>query len=117
MSAGLESIRRSMADYLNKRGVAAVTAFPAALRQEREEPVAVVYLRGCRAEQAGFQNYLGERYNRETGRWEERYGRRARLTFGLDLYAPERADGEVLQRAFDELAGALRPSGTRRAGG
>ena len=107
MSAGLESIRRSMADYLNKRGVAAVTAFPAALRQEREEPVAVVYLRGCRAEQAGFQNYLGERYNRETGRWEERYGRRARLTFGLDLYAPEKGDGEAVQAAFDALAGAL----------
>ena len=52
MSAGLESIRRSMADYLNKRGVAAVTAFPAALRQEREEPVVVVSLLGCRAEQA-----------------------------------------------------------------
>lgn len=111
MSAGLESVRRSMADYLNGRGVSAVTAFPAALRQEREEPVAVVSLRGCRAEQAGFQNYLGEHYNRETGRWEERYGRRARLTFGLDLYAPERADGEVLQRAFDELAGALLTGG------
>ena len=39
MSAGLESIRRSMADYLNGRGVAAVTAFPAALRQEREPVV------------------------------------------------------------------------------
>lgn len=111
MSAGLEAIRQSMADYLNGRGVPAVTAFPAALRQERSEPVAVVSLRGCRAEQAGFQNYLGERYDRETGRWEERYGRKARLTFGLDLYAPERADGEVLQRAFDALAGALLTGG------
>ena len=66
MSAGLESVRRSMADYLNGRGVSAVTAFPAALQQEREEPVTVVSLRGCRAERAGFQNYLGEHYNRET---------------------------------------------------
>jgi len=92
---------------MSARSLLHVTAWPAAPRQEREEPVAVVSLRGCRAERAGFQNYLGERYNRETGRWEERYGRRARLTFGLDLYAPEKGGGEMLQRAFDALAGAL----------
>ena len=107
MNAGLERIRQEMADYLNRHGVPAVTAFPAAARQERQEPVAVVSLRGCRAGPAGFQNYLGDRYDPETGRWEERYGRKAELTFGLDLYAPERGDGEAVQAAFDALAGAL----------
>lgn len=107
MSTGLKNVRRDMADFLNSRGIFAVTAFPAALRQEREEPVAVVSLRGCRAVSAGFQNYLGDRFDQETGRWEERYGRMAELTFGLDLYAPERGDGEALQIAFDALAGAL----------
>ena len=107
MSVGLEKMRREMADWLNSRGVPAAIAFPAVPRQEREEPVAVVSLRGCRVEPAGLQNYLGERYDQETGRWEERYGRKAELTFGLDLYAPERGDGELLQTAFDALAGAL----------
>lgn len=111
MSAGLEKIRQVMADYLNERGVPAVTAFPAVLRQEREGAVAVVSLKGCRMGPSGFQNYLGDRFDPETGRWEERYGRRAELTFGLDLYAPERADGEELQTAFDALAGALLPGG------
>ena len=107
MSVGLENIRREMAKFLNDRGVPAVTAFPAAPRREREEPVAVVSLRGCKVEPAGFQNYLGDRYDPEAGRWEERFGRKAELTFALDLYAPEKGDGEALQAVFDALAGAL----------
>ena len=47
------------------------------------------------------------RFREETGRWEERDGHRAELTFGLDLYAPERGDGALLQEAFDALAGVL----------
>ena len=45
------------------------------------------------------------------GRWEELYGRRVKLTFGLDLYG-ERAQGDqALQAAFDSLAGALHREG------
>lgn len=107
MSAGLEKIRRTMAEFLNERGVPAVTAWPMEPRQAREEPVAVVSVRGCRVAPAGFQNYLGERFDESSGRWEERYGKQARITFGLDLYAPEKGDGEAIQAAFDALAGAL----------
>lgn len=107
MSAGLEQIRQAMADYLNERGVPAVTAWPGDPRQEREEPVVAVSLRGCRAGPASFQNYLGDRYDEESGQWTERYGKKAELTFGLDIYAPEKGNGEDLQRAFDALAGAL----------
>ena len=107
MSAGLESVRRVMADYLCERGVPAVTAWPESRRQEREEPVVVVSIRGCKASPASFQNYLGERRDETTGRWEERYGRRAELTFGLDIYAPEKGDGACVQTAFDALAGVL----------
>ena len=107
MSAGLERIRQKMADYLCQQGVPAVTAWPAAPRQEWTEPVVVVSVRGCRAGSASFQDYLGERYDERSGRWEERYGKRAELTFGLDIYAPEQGGGEGVQRAFDALAGAL----------
>lgn len=107
MSAGLEGIRQVMADYLNSKGIRAVTAWPGSPRQEREEPVVVVSLRGCRAGPASFQNYLGDRFDEKSGRWEERYGKRAELTFGLDIYAPEKGGGETVQRAFDDLAGAL----------
>ena len=107
MSVGLERVSGELAGYLSARGVPAVTAFPAVPRREEGGPVAVVSLRGCRAVSSGFQNYLGERFREETGRWEERYGHRAELTFGLDLYAPERGDGALLQEAFDALAGVL----------
>lgn len=111
MSAGLEKICREMADYLNKMGVPAAVEFPAVPRREREEAVAVVSLRKCKVGPSGFQNYLGDRYDPETGRWEERYGRKAELTFGLDLYAPEKGEGEAVQTAFDALAGALLTEG------
>lgn len=107
MSAGLEHICQVMAEFLQKQGVRAVAAWPADPRQEREEPVVVVSVRGCKAGPAGFQDYLGERYDEKTGRWEERYGKKAELTLGLDIYAPERGGGEAVQAAFDALAGVL----------
>ena len=83
----LDTIRETMARYLNENGVAAITAWPEENRARPQGAVAAVSLRACEGENAGFQNYLGERYNQESGRWEELYGRRVTLTFGLDLYA------------------------------
>ena len=71
MSDGLDKIRERMADYLNAQGVAAVTAWPAEERLRRAVAVAAVTLRACQAGPAGFQSYLGERYNQETEQWEE----------------------------------------------
>lgn len=107
MSAGLEHIRQVMTDYLKEHGVSAAAAWPDEPRREREEPVVLVSLRGCRAGPGSFQNYLGERFDERSGRWEERYGKRAELTFGLDIYAPEKGGGEAVQRAFDALASVL----------
>lgn len=111
MSAGMETIRERMAEYLRGQGVDARTAWPEGARLEEEKPVVVVSLRSCQAGPAGFQDYLGERYNDKTGLREEIYGRRAELTFGLDLYGPRREDGGEIQKAFDELAGALTKGG------
>ena len=108
---GLEQLREKLADYLRERGVDARAAWPAGDRERVTGPVAVVSLRGCRTERAGFQDYLGERFNRETGLWEEVYGRKAEITFGLDLYAPAEADGAELQAAFEALAAALAVGG------
>ena len=71
MSTGLEAIRERMADYLTARGVRAVTAWPGEARPEQLEPAVVVSLRGCRVGPAGFQDYLGERYDEQTGLWED----------------------------------------------
>lgn len=107
MKTGLERIREHMAEYLAQQGVNAVTAWPGQERKYLNEPVVVVSLRGCQAGPAGFQDYLGERFNEETGLWEELYGRKAVLTFGLDLYAAPESSGADLQQAFHRLAQAL----------
>jgi hypothetical protein len=111
MSTGLDDILGRMADYLTAQGVEAVAAWPGQARLERTRPVVVVSLRGCQAGAAGFQDYLGERYNETTGLWEELYGRRATLTFGLDLYAPAEGTEDGMQRAFHDLAQALTKGG------
>lgn len=107
MSRGLDLIRERMTQYLRERGLQAVTAWPREERREGTGAVVLVSLRRCQAGPSGFQDYLGERYNQETGQWEELYGRRVRLTFGLDLYAGAQAGEQAIQAAFDELAGAL----------
>ena len=111
MSGGLDKIRERMADYLTRCGVAAVTAWPADERLRREGPVAAGTLRACQAGPAGFQSYLGERYNQETEQWEELYGRKVRLTFGLDLYASPQTGEAALQTALDALAQACAGGG------
>ncbi|UQT48381.1 hypothetical protein M5E87_28060 [Flavonifractor plautii] len=50
----------------------------------------------------------GERYDESTGRWQELYGRRAALTFGLDLYGTSAAE---LQKAYDRMAEAFQWEG------
>ena len=106
MSAGMEKICRAMADYLSGKGVPARTAWPMTFREEKG-PVVVVSLRSCQAGPSGFQDYLVERYNQETGLWEECFGKQAELTLGLDIYAPEGGDGQTVRETFDRLASAL----------
>ena len=106
MSTGLDQIREQMADYLNRCGVAAVTAWSAEERLRRENAVVAVTLRAFQSGPAGFQSYLGERFNQEAQRWEELYGRKVQITFGLDLYGLPQAGEAALQKALDTLAQA-----------
>lgn len=110
MSRGLDLIRERMTGYLRQQGIDAVTAWPQEGRTAREDAAVSVSLRKCRGGPSGFQDYLGERYNAEAGRWEELYGKRVRLTFGLDLYAGQGGEAAI-QRTFDTLAGALQDGG------
>ena len=106
--AGLDEIRECMAAFLTEQGLEAVTAWPERRRTRREGAAAAVSLRSCEGGPAGFQDYLGERYNQETGRWEELYGRRVKITFGLDLYAARSSGGAAaVDRALDTLSAAL----------
>ena len=108
MSGGLENIREQMVDYRKEQGVQAFAAWPAGERPVQEGALVVVSLRGCQAGPAGFQHYLGERYDERTGLWQELYGRRVTLTFGLDLYGESAGE---LQTAYDRMAEAFQWEG------
>ena len=96
-----------MADYLTARGAAAMTAWTGRERERLTRPTAVVSVRKCQVGPAGFQDYLGERFDRDSGQWTELYGRKAELTLGLDLYAPEETAGAAMETALFRLARAL----------
>ena len=102
----LEHIREEMARYLTERGVNAAVAWSEEERLRLTEPMTVISLRECKTGPGGMLDYLGEVYDDTTGLWEERYGRRVELTFGLDTYAPGGMQDE-LQNAGSLLAGAL----------
>ena len=61
---GVCELGETLAAHLKERGLQAVTAWT-----------------------PGFQDYLGEWYDKEKGRWVERYGKRVELVFGLDIHA------------------------------
>lgn len=104
----LDTARERMAGFLQAQGVDAVCAWPDQSRVRPRGAVAAVSLRSCEGGPGGFRDYLGERWNRDTGQWEELYGRRVRLTFGLDLYAVRGAEA---QAAFGRVTGALHRAG------
>ena len=64
-------------------------------------------IRGVESRREGVTAYKGIRYA-EAGRWEELYGRRAKLTFGLDIYAPGKNGAAECQETFERMADALR---------
>ena len=101
---GLDAIREELTACLRQGGLEAVTAWSAQTKSRPEGAVTAVSLRGCTAVPGGFRDYLGERYNKEKDRWEELYGRKAKLTFGLDIYASGQDGGAQCQTAFDRLA-------------
>lgn len=104
---GLEQVREEVAAFLRSAGVDAVTAWNDEDRVRRKAPVVAVSLRGVRGGPAGLADYLGEWLDPETGTWEELYGKRAQLTLGLDIYAPESSGEAGCAAAFAKLSEAL----------
>lgn len=108
---GLEELREVTAAFLREKGVDAVTAWKDTARSRLTGAVAVVSLRGCQGGPAGLRDYLGERFDRDSGRWEELYGKRATVTLGLDIYGPEELGEQGCAQAFSRLSEALADGG------
>ena len=107
----LETLRAELIRYLQEWDVPARAGWPGKGMGERQEPVVAVTLKRGKLGPAGFQNYLGEEWDPEKGQWTERYGRKAELVFGLDIYGGGRTGEADLQAAFDRMARALMDRG------
>ena len=104
---GLAALRQAMTDYLTAQGVESMTAWPKDRVGALTAPLAVVQVKEVEAGSAGFQNYLGQRYDAETRRWTETFGQKVSVKFLVTLYSP-RQDGERGCRALvDRVAEAF----------
>ena len=100
-------ISAAVCRWLTERGIPAREGWSGQVRSAPGEAFVLVSVREYTACNAGFEHYLGERYNEETAAWEELYGRKVELTLGLDLYARERESEAALQELAQKVAGAL----------
>lgn len=104
----LDVIREHMATFLREKGFTVVTAYCSSLSTKNSAATLSLSLRSATSETAGFGHYLGEQYNEETSTWEELYGRKIDITFGLDLYGGE---SQMVADAFDALVDSLHLEG------
>ena len=110
---GTEQLRQALTEWMTVHGVPAVCAWPEGQRAPAGKAVVAVSLRKMESKSPGFQDYLGERYDPEMDDWVEIYGKRVRLTFGLDVYAETASEvGMGLDNAA-ELLGEGRPVGLK----
>ena len=105
---GVGELSQTLAQWLEKQGLSAVTAWPDEKRRRSDEAIAAVSLRALESGPAGYQDYLGERFDQDRGEWEELYGKKMTLTFGLDLYA---ASAQEVTAALERLGEILSQSG------
>lgn len=110
----LAMLRESMTEFLTEQGLRALSAWPQEARTARTAPLILVRLGQAEAGAAGFDQYLGQRYDQPTRTWTEAYGCALEVTYVLTLYSPEET-GEVGCRDLLEQVAALflrgRPGG------
>ena len=110
----LEQLQGELAGILNRNGVQAKTAWPEERRMRLDGPVVLVSLEKLTSAPAGLQDYLGERLDETTGQWKDLYGRRAQLTFTMDILAGPEVGEQPCRQVLDELVRSLhreRPAG------
>lgn len=111
MSDVLNSVRSQMAGFLKNEGLPACCAWPEG--GIGTTPMVVVSLRNCQTGPGGFHEYLGERMNQELGLWEELYGRKARITLGLDICAGAELGEHAIETTYARLVEALSANGSQ----
>lgn len=103
----LEQIQQELAQFLTQREVPAVAAWPKERAAEPGKAMVLVSLEEVKCTSSGLQDYLGQWADEPGGEEIVRYGRRAQLTFTLDLLTPPEAGAEQERALLDRLLAAL----------
>ncbi len=107
----LAVLRQVMRDFLESKGLRAVTAWPGEEEQKQTAPLVVVRVRGVEVEPGGFHRYLGETYDAAAQGWGECYGHAFGASFGLALYSPRETGEEGCRDLMDQVAEAFQQGG------
>ena len=99
----LDELQAGLADFFNQRGVQAVAGWQPGRRVDGDNPVVLVLLDKLDCGPAAMQDYLGQTLDEETGMWQEMYGRRAKMTFVLDVLARPGVGVQACRAVFDQL--------------
>lgn len=109
----LAQVRQVVIQALQKAGMTALEAYPADRAKRYSGPVAAVAVGAAEGRTLGFCNYLGERYDPETGAAVERYGKQLEGDIVVEVRAEGAAGCEAgCEQAAEVLLGGL-PSGVR----
>lgn len=103
----LEELQGQLAAFLNQRGMQAMVSWPKERRQNKEGPIILVSLEKLDCGPAAMQDYLGEILDEKTGMWQELYGRRARMTFVLDVLAAPGVGVQACRAVFEQMLQAF----------
>ena len=103
----LEQIQQEMARFLTERDVRAMAAWPEGRAQEPETAMVLVSLEEVKCTSSGLQDYLGQWADEPGGEELVRYGRRAQLTFTLDLLTPPETGAAQERELLDRMLAAF----------
>ena len=111
-----ETIQEKLAGFFCERGVEAIASWPEEARTDADYPVVLVSLEQMSCASAGLQDYLGQHMDEVSGQEKELYGRRAQMTFMLDILASPKTGAKACRTVFDRLLFVLqeeKPLGLR----
>ncbi len=103
----LEALQEYLAGFLTRHGVNAMASWPRERRTGPEGAVVLVSLDKLDCGPTAMQDYLGQRLDEETGQWKELYGRRAQVTFVLDVLAAPSVGGRECRAVFEQVVQAF----------
>lgn len=99
----LDELQTELAAFLTQRGIPAMASWRSDRREDKNSPVILVSLEKLDCESAAMQDYLGQTLDEATGMWQERYGRRAKITFVLDVLAAPSVGMQECRNVFGQM--------------